>query len=148
MTREERAEVRRVNLRSLMQGFEYKKDFAAHVGISTAHLGMISSPLKRANIGDAAARKFEKAFSKPDGWMDIDQDTNDGLPFDVDLVLSAIDALDGALEEVGKSRLYMDDKTYKKMLRAIIVRSYNDNEITVVHAKDYLVAAHVAQVTY
>lgn len=148
MTKEDQAELRRTNLRKLLQGFETKKAFAEHAGISTAHLTMISSPLKRSNIGDKAARKFEEACGKNFGWMDRDHDSFDGLPFNVDLVLSAIDALDAALEEVGSSRNMVKGDHYKKMLREIIVRSYNDNEITIIQAKDYLVAAQVNAVTY
>lgn len=144
-TSDEMAEIRRVNLVKLIQDFKTKKAFAEHVGMSQAHLGVISSPLKRIKIGHEAARKMEAATDKPAGWLD---ERANGLPFDVDHVLSAIDALDAALAEAGTTRVMVKDDHYKKMLKAIIVRSYGDDEITIVQAKDYLIAQQIDTVTY
>lgn len=143
-TSDEMAEIRRVNLVKLIQGFKTKKAFAEHLGMSQAHLGVISSKLKRIKIGHEAARKIEASNDKPTGWLD---ERANGLPFDVDHVLSAIDALDAALEEAGSSRTMVKDDHYKKMLRAIIVRSYGDDEITIIQAKNYLIATQIDAVT-
>lgn len=49
--------------------------FGAHAGLSSAYLSQINVGHK--NIGDTTARRMEKAFGRPHGWLDNDHSKED-----------------------------------------------------------------------
>lgn len=61
-------QIRAQNFRALMAGFEKDADFADYIGMSPGQVSLIKNGHNR--IGDSIARKVERAFSKPPGWMD------------------------------------------------------------------------------
>jgi phage repressor protein C with HTH and peptisase S24 domain len=63
--------IRRQNLVALLERFETAAGFAKAVGTSAAYVSQILSEKVQAEIGDALARKIEKALDLPHGWMDV-----------------------------------------------------------------------------
>lgn len=63
--------IRRQNLVALLRRFDTAAAFAKAVGTSAAYVSQILSAKIQAEIGDALARKIEKALDLPHGWMDV-----------------------------------------------------------------------------
>lgn len=65
--------IRAKNLESLIAESESVKACAAKIGVDPSYISQIRSGLK--NIGHQVARRCEKAWGKPEGWMDANHDT-------------------------------------------------------------------------
>ncbi|UTJ46622.1 S24 family peptidase [Atlantibacter subterranea] len=77
MSRMEINEIRRRNLRTLLDAFQArggkKKEFAEQVGIEAPQLTHITSTPPKRNIGDVIARRIEVALGLQRGWLDVSQ---------------------------------------------------------------------------
>jgi hypothetical protein len=75
MSRMEINEIRRRNLRSLLDAFiasgKKKKDFAEKVGIEAPQLTHITAEPPKRNIGDMIARRIEERLGLQRGWLDV-----------------------------------------------------------------------------
>ncbi|AOY93809.1 hypothetical protein BKK79_19890 [Cupriavidus sp. USMAA2-4] len=65
-------EIRRARLKELLDslGRGGKARLAEMAGTSPAYISQITSERTKANVGSDLARRIEKAFGKPHGWMD------------------------------------------------------------------------------
>lgn len=68
-------EIRRVNLRHLLQRYNTNTEFARKIGTNPAYITHILSDVTRANMGDDLARRCEEAHGLETGWMDVQHDT-------------------------------------------------------------------------
>lgn len=75
MSRMEINEIRRRNLRALLDAFiasgKKKKDFAETVGIEAPQLTHITAEPPKRNIGDMIARRVEERLGLQRGWLDV-----------------------------------------------------------------------------
>lgn len=72
-------EIRTENLKNLIQGFRTLKEFADFADMDASQVSQLKN--RHGNIGDNIARKLEKKFKKPKGWMDVQ---HEGMIKDVD----------------------------------------------------------------
>lgn len=63
-------EIRRINMRQLVNEAGSRKHLAQKLGVSEPRLSHLIGKTARQNIGDQIARRAETVFSKPFGWMD------------------------------------------------------------------------------
>lgn len=63
-------QIRRSNMLELIGREPSKVAFARNVGTDPAYISQLLSDKTHAEIGDAFARKVEKAYTLPHGWMD------------------------------------------------------------------------------
>ena len=63
--------IRRANLIGLLREFRTLQAIATQTDTVAAHLSQIKNGVR--NMGDAVARKLERALHKPEGWMDMPQ---------------------------------------------------------------------------
>ena len=63
-------EIRRQNLRTLIEESGTAAGLAEKAQTSAAYISQILSPKTKAFVGDALARKLENAMQRPHGWMD------------------------------------------------------------------------------
>lgn len=63
-------EIRRENLRALLNEFGTATALASAAGTDAAYLSQIKSTKTKREIGDNLARRLEKAANKDRGWMD------------------------------------------------------------------------------
>ena len=77
MSRMEINEIRRRNLRALLDAFiasgGKKKDFAEEIGIEAPQLTHVTAEPPKRNIGDKIARRIEENLSLQRGWLDVSQ---------------------------------------------------------------------------
>jgi phage repressor protein C with HTH and peptisase S24 domain len=76
MTREE---IRRENARKLAAACESKVEFARLLGMEPSQVSQIIGPNPSKNIGNSVARRIEKAFGKPEKWLDSEHPEMPGL---------------------------------------------------------------------
>lgn len=71
----ETKEIRRNNLRTLLEGYTSqgltRAEFAEKLGVTASQLSQVASSNPVRNIGDALARRIEVSFGLTKGWMDI-----------------------------------------------------------------------------
>lgn len=67
MTREE---LRRENARKLASGKGGKADFARLVSMEPSQVSQLIGPSPTKNIGNSIARRIERAYQLPEGWLD------------------------------------------------------------------------------
>ncbi len=63
-------EIRRINMRQLVEEAGSRKNLAQKLGVSEPRLSHLIGKTARQNIGDQIARRAETVFAKPFGWMD------------------------------------------------------------------------------
>jgi hypothetical protein len=68
MTREE---LRRENARKLASGKGGKADFARLVSMEPSQVSQLIGPNPSKNIGNSIARRIERAYELPEGWIDL-----------------------------------------------------------------------------
>jgi hypothetical protein len=69
MTREE---LRRENARKLASGKGGKADFARLVSMEPSQVSQLIGPNPKKNIGNSIARRIERAYGLPEGWLDVE----------------------------------------------------------------------------
>ena len=69
MTREE---LRRENARKLASGKGGKADFARIVSMEPSQVSQLIGPNPSKNIGNSIARRIERAYELPEGWLDAE----------------------------------------------------------------------------
>lgn len=67
--------IRRTNLATLSVRYRTLEQLSAKTGITASYLSQIRGGYRQ--MGDAAARKIERAFRKPVGWMDQTHETSE-----------------------------------------------------------------------
>src|SRR5438132_9341870 len=65
-------EIRRKNMKRLIEEAKTQLAFARLVGTSPAYVSQILSEKGRGEIGDRFARNIERGFNRPRGWLDRD----------------------------------------------------------------------------
>lgn len=73
-------EIRRANLAALVRMHGGQTHLAELVDTDAAYLSQILSPVIKANVGHALARRIELALGKPRGWMDAAHATSISEP--------------------------------------------------------------------
>lgn len=68
MTREE---TRRENARKLASGKGGKTEFARLVAMEPSQVSQLIGPKPTKNIGNSIARRIERAYQLPEGWIDV-----------------------------------------------------------------------------
>lgn len=63
-------DIRKANLRILIDRVETARVFAERVGTDPSYLSQITSPKGKKNVGNKFARSCETTFGLPHGWMD------------------------------------------------------------------------------
>lgn len=65
------SDIRRTNVRAMAARLNSHTDFALRVEMSNSQVSQLigENPVK--NIGNKIARRFEAAFSRPEGWLDV-----------------------------------------------------------------------------
>ena len=99
-------EVRRLNLQYLIASVGKVDDFSKLVGLeSPNYVSQLKNGSNNKTMGDKFARKIEKAFDKPKGWMDKLQfsDDNDERTFltDKEILAQAVKRVLNSLIEAG-----------------------------------------------
>ena len=56
------------------------RSFAAYLGLSPSYWTRMKGPNPLKNIGDLLARKIERKFHLPVGWLDKDREVSPGMP--------------------------------------------------------------------
>lgn len=69
------AETVRENARELLAEAKGAKQFAERTGLSESRVSQILGKNPSKNIGPSTARRIERAFGKPVGWLDATQDS-------------------------------------------------------------------------
>lgn len=87
-------QTRRTNMQLLIEKEQSKAAFARKVGTDPAYVSQILSDKTRAEIGDTFARKIEKAYNLPHGWMDNVQAQNKSESAGTELIESVSARLD------------------------------------------------------
>jgi hypothetical protein len=85
-------EIRKIKFRRLAESAPSKAAFAEKIDTAPAYVSQIlsSSPKNPRNIGDKIARRIEKIYKKPRGWMDTFQD-EDMVQLDAETVEMSIE---------------------------------------------------------
>ena len=63
-------QIRLANLLSLIDEAGNASELARRIGSDPNYISQIISPKAKRNVGHSFARRIEKAFGKPSGWMD------------------------------------------------------------------------------
>lgn len=77
MTREE---IRRENARALAADNGGLTEFGRALGMEAPQVSQIIGKTPHKNIGNSIARRIEKAYSKPEGWIDIQHSLEPATP--------------------------------------------------------------------
>lgn len=80
-------DLRRKRAKLLARQVDGPSGFADIVGISTSYVSQIIGPHPRREIGERLARKIERAFNKPVGWLDgmsEEEDTQQKIHVDIE----------------------------------------------------------------
>lgn len=88
------AETVRENARELLAEAKGAKQFAERTGLSESRVSQLLGKNPSKNIGPSTARRIERAFGKPVGWLDATQDSRAHSS-------SVGDRLDLAMREAG-----------------------------------------------
>lgn len=93
-------EVRRTNLRRLMQQWGGPTALAAHLGHSNgSYLAQLAGPNPKREVGERTARQVEERLGLPHGYMDEAQ--ADPQPLDEAALANCLRAVSTAVEEAG-----------------------------------------------
>ena len=91
-------DIRRRNLRRLLEQYKSMAEFADKVDKDPSYLSQIIGKNPTKGIGSKIARSIEKSLEKPDGWLDREHAVQAHNP-NTDILSIVIEATEEALQE-------------------------------------------------
>ena len=124
-----REEIRRLNARQLAVSVGGPAAFARRIQMGDSQVTQIIGDNAKKNIGNIVAPRIERAFNKPEGWLDVIHDHTATEAPRLSVVETAEDPAKLAEEVLEIGRLYMQ---CTKVARRFLMESAIDAEKVVV----------------
>lgn len=113
-------ELRKINLKKILEDFRTHVEFAKKANIARAQLSQLQGSNSKYLIGAAVAKRIEVAGGKHEGWLDINHDAESVEIPEIDLIVRAVSVVNALLVKHDLSADRMDRDAYERILRDTI----------------------------